>query len=84
MKAEPVTKLQHIFDTQVSSSALKELLPVVEGLLRYRPAQRMSAAAALKLVEAIEYEEVESNYDEEDVMIDEGDDANDDAIEQVH
>lgn len=44
----------------------------------------MSAAAALKLVEAIEYEEVESNYDEEDVMIDEGDDANDDAIEQVH
>lgn len=49
-KVSDVPKLVQSFVELVSETDLVPLLPVMQGLMRFRPAERMSASDALKLL----------------------------------
>ena len=43
-------KLKRIFDERVQEESLKPLLPLIQGLMRFRPSDRISVSQALDLV----------------------------------
>lgn len=49
------TRLERKFE-EVKDRSLKELLPVVKGLMQFKPEDRISAAQALEMVRGIERE----------------------------
>ncbi len=61
-----VTGLEQMFQTKVPEKELQGLLPVIQGLMKLRPSERMSASMALELVRALRTEHDEkSTYGEE-------------------
>ncbi|OIW34167.1 kinase-like protein, partial [Coniochaeta ligniaria NRRL 30616] len=46
----PRSKLEDRFERKAREACLKPLLPIMQGLLRFRPSDRISAAAALRLL----------------------------------
>ena len=76
LEKPPKPILEQKFDERIRHQSLKQLLPVIQGLLRFRPLDRISASQALEMVSAVEYvdEEVDDEADkikEEDVAEDE-------------
>ncbi|KAK4154909.1 kinase-like domain-containing protein [Chaetomidium leptoderma] len=45
------SKLEVIFERGVPEESLKRLFPIIQGLMRFRPEERMSAEAALRLLD---------------------------------
>lgn len=64
------SKLERKFDEKVQDERLKSLLPVIQGLMRFKPSDRISISQALDLVKAIpgetENEETENEETDED------------------
>lgn len=44
------SKLKGKFDERVQEESLKPLLPIIEGLMRFRPSDRISISQALDLI----------------------------------
>ncbi len=44
-------KLEDIFEKHVEEESLKPLLPIMRGLMRFRPQDRISAQEALRLLD---------------------------------
>ena len=63
LEKPPKPILEQKFDERIRHPSLKHLLPVIQGLLRFRPSDRISASQALEMVSAIEY--VDEDVDEE-------------------
>lgn len=64
-------KLEQLFAEKVQEETLNSLLPVIQGLMKFRPSDRMSALQALDLV-ASQIDGMET--DEEDFESNEMDD----------
>ena len=69
----PRSKLEQKFDDGIHEPMLKPLLPVIQGLMRFEPSNRISASQALDMVSSIvidESDEVEeeTEWDEMDEM----------------
>jgi serine/threonine-protein kinase SRPK3 len=45
--------LEHKFQDSIDDRSLKHLLPVIQGLMRFNPEERISAEEALKMVNTI-------------------------------
>jgi serine/threonine-protein kinase SRPK3 len=59
------SKLEVIFEKKVAEESLKPLFSVIQGLMRFKPEDRISASQALKLVRAIRRQSNEIDDDEE-------------------
>ena len=69
------SKLEKKFDERIHEQSLKPLLPVIQGLMRFRPSDRISASQALDLITL-----TARNFEEEnDWMI-----AVEDGAESLH
>lgn len=55
------TVLEQEFQTKVPEKELQGLLPVIQGLMKLRPPERMSASVALELVRALRTEHDEKS-----------------------
>jgi hypothetical protein len=60
------SKLEQKFDEKIHEQSLKSLLPVIQGLMRFKPTDRISATQALDLLRsksdtAKEFEEPNSD-----------------------
>jgi hypothetical protein len=55
-------KLEQKFDRSIHGETLKPLLPVIHGLMRFRPSDRISISQALDMISSIS---ISDNTDEE-------------------
>jgi hypothetical protein len=53
VNAPPRSKLEQKFDRRIHDETLKPLLPVIQGLMRFRPSDRISISQALDMVSSI-------------------------------
>ena len=72
MNAPPQSKLEQKFDRRIHDETLKPLLPVIQGLMRFRPSDRISISQALDMVSSISGnadtdEEAEDGMDDRDL-----------------
>ncbi|KAH8808513.1 kinase-like domain-containing protein [Xylogone sp. PMI_703] len=80
-------RLETKFNAQVHTPALKVLLPVIQGLLRFRPSDRISASEALALLQSegeqgdVEDSELEEGEDNDEDNDDEDDEDEEDSEE---
>jgi hypothetical protein len=72
--------LEHYFDNRIHEESLKPLLPVIQGLMRFRPSDRISASQALDMVRRAkdEMDEAEDEMGEAEDEVDEAEDGVDD------
>jgi hypothetical protein len=62
VNAPPRSKLEQKFDRRIHDETLKPLLPVIQGLMRFRPSDRISISQALDMTSSISSSD---NTDEE-------------------
>jgi hypothetical protein len=60
------SELEERFEKYVTEASLKPLLPIIRGLMRFRPGDRISAEEALRLLPVEEEEDEEDEGDEGD------------------
>jgi hypothetical protein len=59
------SKLEQKFHDRVHDPSLKVLLPVIKGLMKFLPSDRMEASEALQLLDSLAYLEPEASENEE-------------------
>lgn len=60
------SRLEQRFEKYVTEETLKPLLPIIQGLMRFRPQDRISAEEALQLLPLEEEEDDEEEEEEEE------------------
>jgi hypothetical protein len=60
------SELEKRFEKYVTEERLKSLLPIIRGLMRFRPEDRISAEEALRLLPVEENSEEEGSEEGED------------------
>jgi hypothetical protein len=68
----PRSRLEKYFDNRIHEETLKPLLPVIQGLMRFRPSDRISLSQALDMVRRAkdEMDEAEDEMDEAEDGVD--------------
>jgi hypothetical protein len=67
--------LEQYFDNRIHEESLKPLLPVIQGLMRFRPSDRISLSQALDMVRRAkdDMDEAEDEMDEAEDGVDDRD-----------